>query len=148
MIVKKTKQLGNFKRGINLYVPIRRRVISTPIPSNGLSLWLKADAGVTLSGSNVTAWADQSGNGNNATASGTPTLVANSLNGKSGISLDGEGSNDGFLTSPIFSLAYNTPISLFGVVKASASTVRGDQPAARGFMNKGGSGDFGIGFTF
>ena len=118
------------------------------IPQSGLSLWLKADAGVTLSGSNVTAWADQSGNGNNATASGTPTLVANSLNGKSGISLDGEGSNDGFLTSPIFSLAYNTPISLFGVVKASASTVRGDQLAARWFINKGDSGDFGIGFTF
>ena len=120
----------------------------TPKKLSGLSLWLKADAGVTLSGSNVTAWADQSGNGNNATASGTPTLVANSLNSKSGISLDGEGSNDGFLTSPIFSLAYNTPISLFGVVKASASTVKGDQSAARWFMNKGGSGDFGIGFTF
>jgi hypothetical protein len=45
-------------------------------PSNlsNLSLWLKADAGVTLSGANVTAWADQSGNGKNATATGTPTL--------------------------------------------------------------------------
>jgi hypothetical protein len=102
----------------------------------------------TVNTDNVTTWADQSGNGNNATASGTPTLVANSLNGKSGISLDGQGSNDGFLTSPIFSLAYNTPISLFGVVKASASTVRGGQAAARWFMNKGGSEDFGIGFTF
>lgn len=127
---------------------IRRVGGGAAIPQSGLSLWLKADAGVTTSGSNVTAWADQSGNGKNATASGTPTLVANSLNGKSGISLDGEGSNDGFLTSPIFSLAYNTPISLFGVVKASASTVRGDQFAARWFINKGVSGDFGIGFTF
>jgi hypothetical protein len=42
--------------------------------TTNLGLWLKADAGVTLSGSNVTAWADQSGNGNNATATGTPTL--------------------------------------------------------------------------
>ena len=34
----------------------------------GLKLWLESNVGVTLSGSNVTAWADQSGNGNNATA--------------------------------------------------------------------------------
>ena len=32
---------------------------------SGLELWFKADAGVTTSGSDVTAWADQSGNGNN-----------------------------------------------------------------------------------
>ncbi len=29
MIVKKTKQLGNFKRGINLYVP-KKRIVSAP----------------------------------------------------------------------------------------------------------------------
>ena len=37
----------------------------SPSDISGLSLWLKADAGVTLSGSNVTAWADQSLNGLN-----------------------------------------------------------------------------------
>jgi len=46
----------------------------SPTDLSGLSLWLKADAGITLSGSDVTAWADQSGNGNNATATDTPTL--------------------------------------------------------------------------
>jgi len=30
MIVKKTKQLGNFKKGINLYVPRRRIVSAAP----------------------------------------------------------------------------------------------------------------------
>ncbi len=30
MIVKKTKQLGNFKRGINLYVPKKRIVSAAP----------------------------------------------------------------------------------------------------------------------
>jgi len=40
----------------------------SPIDIAGISLWLKADAGVTLSGSNVTAWADQSGNGNNCSS--------------------------------------------------------------------------------
>ena len=37
----------------------------SPSDLSGLSLWLSADAGVTLSGSNVTAWADRSGNGLN-----------------------------------------------------------------------------------
>lgn len=36
---------------------------------NGLQVWLKADAGVTTSGGQVTVWADQSGNGNDATDS-------------------------------------------------------------------------------
>ena len=54
----------------------------TPASLSGLSLWLKADAGVTLSGSNVTGWADQSGNGKNAVGSGTlPTRQLNALNG-------------------------------------------------------------------
>ena len=35
-------------------------------PPGGMVLWLRSDLGVTLSGSNVTGWADQSGNGNNA----------------------------------------------------------------------------------
>jgi hypothetical protein len=35
MIVKKTKQLGNFKRGINLYVP-KRRIATTTADTNGL----------------------------------------------------------------------------------------------------------------
>jgi hypothetical protein len=53
-----------------------------PNALQGLALWLKADAGVTLSGSNVTAWTDQSGNGKNATAIEPPTYQTNSINGK------------------------------------------------------------------
>jgi len=51
-------------------------------PSNldqtNLSLWLKADAGVTLNGNNVTQWNDQSANNNNAVASGPgePTIIS------------------------------------------------------------------------
>jgi len=63
-------------------LPLSRKIFrhraSTPFsPADltGLSLWLKADAGITLSGSDVTAWADQSGNGNNGTATDTPTLT-------------------------------------------------------------------------
>jgi Concanavalin A-like lectin/glucanases superfamily/Secretion system C-terminal sorting domain/F5/8 type C domain len=64
------------------------------IPS-GTALWLKADAGVTLSGSNVTQWADQSGNGYNvtqATAANQPTFETNVFNGQPAINFDG--SND------------------------------------------------------
>jgi hypothetical protein len=56
----------------------------------GLSLWLKADAGVTLSGSDVTAWADQSGNGRNATPynpTDKPLFNASDKNGNPTISL-------------------------------------------------------------
>ena len=40
----------------------------SPIDIAGISLWLKADAGVTVDGDFVTAWADQSGNGNNCSS--------------------------------------------------------------------------------
>jgi len=58
---------------------------------SGLSLWLKADAGVTLSGSNVTAWADQSGNGNNASANSgeEPTFASSFSNSKPAIEFSG-----------------------------------------------------------
>ena len=68
------------------------------VPSNGLQIWFRADAGVTTSGSSVSQWADQSGNGRTAsqgTASSRPTLVAGAVNGLPAVQFDG--SND-FLT--------------------------------------------------
>jgi hypothetical protein len=58
-------------------------------------LWLAADKGVSLTGPNVTSWADQSGNGNNAlpsTAVNQPSFVSSSVNGYP--SLDFDGVND------------------------------------------------------
>lgn len=56
----------------------------TPSPS-GLQLWVKADAGVTVDGSNnVTQWSDQSGNGNHLAPSGStrsPRYVNSGING-------------------------------------------------------------------
>jgi hypothetical protein len=46
----------------------------------GLAFWVRADRGVTLSGNDVTAWADQSGNNFHLATAGTfddPTLVTN-----------------------------------------------------------------------
>jgi hypothetical protein len=50
-----------------------------------LRLWLKADVGITLNGSDVAAWADQSGNGFNlvqATAAQQPAYNATGFNGR------------------------------------------------------------------
>jgi len=111
----------------------------SPANVSGLSLWLKADAGVTTSGSNVTAWADQSGNGNNATArTGNATLVSSVINGKPVLRFDG---TSNLITNNFFVNNYNTPITIIAVSKASASTVRGEQPTARyivGVTNNGG----------
>ena len=76
--------------------------LSVPIPLANLKLWLKADAGITLNGSNVSAWADQSGNNNNASQSVAirqPVFVANSQNGLPAIVFDG--SDDFMITSAI-----------------------------------------------
>ena len=60
-------------------------------------LWLDANRGVTVSGTSVTAWADQSGNGFNAappTTTARPAFVASSANGYPTIDFDG--TNDEF----------------------------------------------------
>jgi hypothetical protein len=65
----------------------------SPPVTAGLQLWLSADTGVTTNGSGqVTAWADQSGLGNNAaqgTAANAPLLQAASLNGHATLRFDG-----------------------------------------------------------
>lgn len=91
----------------------------SPADLSGLSLWLKSDAGVTLSGSDVTAWADQSGNGNNASSSiGTrPTFVSNILNAKPVLRFDGAGQKMA-LTASIGGTEY----SIFIVCKNNDNT--------------------------
>jgi hypothetical protein len=64
----------------------------SPANLSGLSLWLKADAGVALSGSNVTGWSDQSVNGNNASVENSgeePTFVSSFSNSKPAIQFNG-----------------------------------------------------------
>ncbi|MEP0984936.1 T9SS type A sorting domain-containing protein [Ekhidna sp.] len=60
--------------------------------SANLALWLDASNGVTLNGSVVSQWSDQSGNGNPASQSDTdaqPTFVSEGLNGNPVFSYDG-----------------------------------------------------------
>jgi hypothetical protein len=67
-------------------ITINKQASSSPIPESGLALWLKADSGVTTSGSNVAAWADQSGNNRNATPIDySPQYVSSAINNKPAI---------------------------------------------------------------
>jgi len=84
-------------------------------------------------------WADQSGNGNYAIPrAGTPQLQSNVINGKPTIHFNGASS---LITNSFFAHNWDTPITIIAVSKASASTVRGEQPTARyisGVTNIGG----------
>jgi hypothetical protein len=57
-------------------------VFFNPKTVSGIQLWLDGNdsSSMAFSGSNITTWIDKSGNGNNATATGTPTL-GNTING-------------------------------------------------------------------
>ena len=94
------------------------------IPTAGLQLWLKADEGVTLNGSTVSSWIDQSGNGNNALQSTTnrqPLLVNNALNDKPVLHFDGINDRLALTGSTTMS-----QISLFLVFKIDSGLVGND----------------------
>ena len=92
-------------------------VVNAAVPTANLSCWLRADAGVTMNGSNyVSTWADQSGNGNNATQSTPsqqPLWESSVLNGYPILHFDGVQSvlqmtNDGVLDNPFTVFAVYT----------------------------------------
>lgn len=75
--------------------------------SSQLSLWLNAQNGVTISGSGVSTWADQSGNGNDANQtidSARPTNPANIVNNQPSIQFDG---NNNLLNLPDFASGFS-----------------------------------------
>ena len=101
---------------ILLFLSITTVVMSQTTDS--LSLWLKVDAGITLSGSSVSMWADQSGSGADAeqsVAANQPTLVQNAINGMPAVDFDG---TDDFMT---FTLPINdlTGMTIFLVSAAT-----------------------------
>jgi hypothetical protein len=64
---------------------------NTELPTNGLSLWLRADEGVITSSGNVTALADQTGNYtlSQTTSTNQPTYVASDVNGLPALRFNG-----------------------------------------------------------
>ena len=99
----------------------------SPKQVGGCQLWLRSDLGVTLNGTGVAQWNDQSGNANNvvqATPANQPVWNASDANygGKPSISFTQASSQ--VLTGPNFTLAQ--PWSFFWVATGTApSTYKG-----------------------
>lgn len=107
-----------------------------PSQIGGLTLWLKADSGITKDGSNlVSNWNDQSGNNNHftqTTGTAKPLFTANAKNGLPAIVFDG---TSDYMASAAFTLG---TFSLFAVasrkwqVPAYAGLFRHDLTATSG----------------
>ena len=108
-------------------VSVDAGLLSGGIPSNGLRLWLKADAGVNVSGSGVADWADQSGanlSSSQPDASRRPTLVSGDANGQPAVVFDGVGQ---FLNLPLAVEGWSDAT----MVLVSANTADRDGGASR-----------------
>ena len=89
-------------------------------PTSNLSMWLKSDAGITLNGSYVSSWIDQSTNENiisQETAESQPLYVSNALNGYPVVRFDGI--NDVMYTS---AFTQAQPLTVFIVAKTTKDT--------------------------
>jgi len=117
--------------------------------TQGLQLWLKADAGVTTDASSVVTWTDQSPNAHIAGApdlATAPALVADALNGKPVLRFDGI--DDYLSIEDAESLSFTGDMTTFFVVNFSDfATYRAvwaktntNQPAPTDFYTLPGSG--------
>lgn len=84
-----------------------------PANVSGLQLWLKGDDAAT---GTITTWADASGNGNDATAVGSPQGIAAELNGHKVVRFDA--SNEDYFTFADFCSGF-TEGEIFIVVKVN-----------------------------
>lgn len=103
----------------NNYFSIAAMNISIPGGVAGAVFWVKADAGVTGI-ANVSAWADQSGTGNNATQgtmANQPALVANDLNFNPSINFSGSTQIMTLATPPA-----NLNATIFAIAKPGVNT--------------------------
>jgi len=106
---------------VSLPASVSATVSSSSIPTDGLTLWLKADAGVTTDGSgNISQWQDQSPNAyvagqTNSTA--YPTLATNVYNGQPAVRFNGSSQ---FLQIPSISDNYSPGMTVFAVFNPTA----------------------------
>lgn len=94
--------------------------IFIPTQLNSLVMWLDAAEGVTLNGPDVSNWADQSGNGNDAVqavASNQPLFNATGLNGFPSLGLDGATEFMDVLDSP--SIDITSSFTAYFVINAA-----------------------------
>ncbi len=109
-----------------------------PARVGGLTAWLRADRGITLNGSDVSGWADQSGNGNDAsqgTALNQPAYNTSWSNGRPALTFDG--TNHFMEVNTLAAMFVNrAPFTLFCVAQATDTA---------GFYNYVGSGSSTVG---
>ena len=112
-----------------------------PTSISNCKLWLRADLGVTTSGGLVTAWADQSGNGNNATDPGVgvrPALTASNSNFSNQSTVDFDGTDD-FLTGAI--TIGSASWAVYAVVRYTANSGAANAFGIVSFVPSGGAND-------
>ena len=91
-----------------------------------LTLWLRGDMGITLNGATVSAWADQSGSGNDvsqATAANQPTFRASGINGQPDLDFDG---GDSLVSAAALSAFFGAQAKSLYLV-TSIDTIAGDR---------------------
>ncbi|HEY4106748.1 MAG TPA: hypothetical protein VGM44_22765 [Polyangiaceae bacterium] len=92
---------------------------SSPVPTLGLSLWLRADQGVTQKNNLVQEWLDQSGQHMDAIQSAAnvqPTFKNDGLNGKPALDFDGMAD---FMKLPAGFADFSQGLSMFIVANAT-----------------------------
>jgi hypothetical protein len=104
-------QNRTWSRAMTLDITATSKFLPAGLP--GLSLWLKADAGVTTSGSNVTAWADQSANAYSLANNDQNSPNVTTIGGKTFIEFT-KANNQGLSNS---SIVISSPFTFFSVTK-------------------------------
>jgi hypothetical protein len=96
-------------------------VVEPVVPQDGLMLWLRADAGITVTDEHhVLSWADQSGNGLLVEQTGgaqQPTLVTGGERGMPRVEFDGQ---DDFMRIPAGFSDFSEGLSAFVVTSTSS----------------------------
>jgi hypothetical protein len=98
----------------------------SPLALPNLAAWYRADRGVTLNGSTVSAWADQSGNGrtlSQGTGSAQPTFTASGIGSQAALSFDGGDYMDCAAATFGAALTQPTTIYLVGYTAQDATRV-------------------------
>lgn len=116
--------------------------------TGNLQTWLRADAGITLSSSEVTGWSDQSGNSNNAVGNigNRPDIVDGTVNFNDAVNFTSansdylEGSSGGFYSQDYFIVAF--PDNTASSASAAEVLYNGDRNVADGINFDGGATDF------
>jgi len=90
-ILRLTASDSDLSASDDLTVTVGAEALAASIPTDGLTVWVKADAGISTNTGGVYGWADQSGNNNNFGSHSTykPIWQENRLNGKPALKFDG-----------------------------------------------------------